>query len=155
MGIRLLSHSSVIQSRFHCYQLDQPPVCLANKLRWGCRWRDQEVGIWKLWRAKAKNRNKDSGALGRMSSTSQKHKEFVAEPMGEKPVTALAGIGEALGGRLESKGFDKAYVVLGQFLVLKKEEELFRDWLKDTCGANSKQQKDCFSCLKEWCDSFL
>ncbi|KAK1154964.1 barrier-to-autointegration factor-like [Acipenser oxyrinchus oxyrinchus] len=90
-----------------------------------------------------------------MSSTSQKHKEFVAEPMGEKPVTALAGIGEALGGRLESNGFDKAYVVLGQFLVLKKEEELFRDWLKDTCGANSKQQKDCFSCLKEWCDSFL
>ncbi|MGH0185818.1 UNVERIFIED_CONTAM: hypothetical protein FKN15_019115 [Acipenser sinensis] len=42
-----------------------------------------------------------------MSSTSQKHKEFVAEPMGEKPVMALAGIGEALGGRLESKGFDK------------------------------------------------
>ncbi|MGH0175380.1 UNVERIFIED_CONTAM: hypothetical protein FKN15_070284 [Acipenser sinensis] len=33
LGIRLLSHSSVIQSRFYCYQLDQPPVCLANKLR--------------------------------------------------------------------------------------------------------------------------
>ncbi|MGH0179080.1 UNVERIFIED_CONTAM: hypothetical protein FKN15_078543 [Acipenser sinensis] len=33
MGIRLLLHSSVIQSRFYCYQLDQPPVCLANKLR--------------------------------------------------------------------------------------------------------------------------
>ncbi|MGH0186993.1 UNVERIFIED_CONTAM: hypothetical protein FKN15_022672 [Acipenser sinensis] len=32
MGIRLLLHSSVIQSRFY-YQLDQPPVCLANKLR--------------------------------------------------------------------------------------------------------------------------
>ncbi|MBN3271147.1 MYH7 protein, partial [Polyodon spathula] len=31
MGIRLLLHSSVIQSRFY-YQLDQPPVCLANKL---------------------------------------------------------------------------------------------------------------------------
>ncbi|MGH0192200.1 UNVERIFIED_CONTAM: hypothetical protein FKN15_005142 [Acipenser sinensis] len=26
------SHS-VTQSRFYCYQLDQPPVCLANKLR--------------------------------------------------------------------------------------------------------------------------
>ncbi|KAG5285091.1 hypothetical protein AALO_G00033980 [Alosa alosa] len=90
-----------------------------------------------------------------MSSTSQKHKEFVAEPMGEKSVNALAGIGEVLGKRLEEKGFDKAYVVLGQFLVLKKDEEFFRDWLKDTCGANSKQQGDCYGCLREWCDSFL
>uniref|UniRef100_A0A3Q3W3D2 BAF nuclear assembly factor 1 n=1 Tax=Mola mola TaxID=94237 RepID=A0A3Q3W3D2_MOLML len=90
-----------------------------------------------------------------MSSTSQKHKDFVAEPMGEKPVGALAGIGDVLGKRLGEKGFDKAYVVLGQFLVLKKDEELFRDWLKDACQANSKQQGDCYSCLKEWCDAFL
>lgn len=90
-----------------------------------------------------------------MSSTSQKHKDFVAEPMGEKSVMALAGIGEVLGRRLEEKGFDKAYVVLGQFLVLKKDEELFRDWLKDTCSANTKQQGDCYGCLKEWCDAFL
>ncbi|XP_041947873.1 barrier-to-autointegration factor-like [Alosa sapidissima] len=92
-----------------------------------------------------------------MSSTSQKHKEFVAEPMGEKSVNALAGIGEVLGKRLEERHYEIsiAYVVLGQFLVLKKDEELFRDWLKDTCGANSKQQGDCYGCLREWCDSFL
>ena len=75
--------------------------------------------------------------------------------MSEKDVTELAGIGPVLGKRLTDKGFDKAYVVLGQFLVLKKNEELFKDWLSDTCGANSKQQNDCFTCLNEWCTTFL
>ncbi|CAN2390610.1 LEM domain binding [Pristimantis euphronides] len=88
-------------------------------------------------------------------STSQKHRDFVAEPMGEKPVQALAGIGDVLGQRLADKGFDKAYVVLGQFLVLRKDEELFNDWLKEVCSANAKQARDCSSCLKEWTDAFL
>lgn len=42
-----------------------------------------------------------------MSTTSQKHRDFVGEPMGDKPVTALSGIGEVLGKSLEQKGFDK------------------------------------------------
>ncbi|XP_023232255.1 barrier-to-autointegration factor [Centruroides vittatus] len=90
-----------------------------------------------------------------MSSTSQKHKNFVTEPMGDKPVQDLAGIGEVLGKRLEAKGFDKAHVVLGQFLVLKKNKELFIDWMKDICGSNSKQASDCYQCLSDWCDDFL
>ncbi|XP_068135687.1 barrier-to-autointegration factor-like protein [Hyperolius riggenbachi] len=91
-----------------------------------------------------------------MSCTSQKHRDFVVEPMGDKPVTALAGIGEVLGKKLEDLGFDKAHVVLGQFLVLRKDEDdLFKEWLKDSCGANSRQAELCSECLQEWCKSFL
>ncbi|XP_072032506.1 barrier-to-autointegration factor B-like [Amphiura filiformis] len=88
-------------------------------------------------------------------STSKKHREFVAEPMADKEVTCLAGIGETYGSRLKEAGFDKAYVVLGQFLVLKKDKELFVEWLKDTVNASDKYANDCYGCLKEWCDSFL
>lgn len=49
----------------------------------------------------------------------------------------------------------QAYVVLGQFLVLKKDRELFQEWMKDTCQANTKQSNDCYQCLVDWCDEFL
>ncbi|XP_022914540.1 barrier-to-autointegration factor B [Onthophagus taurus] len=88
-------------------------------------------------------------------STSQKHRNFVVEPMQEKPVTDLAGVGDVLGRRLTEAGFDKAYVVLGQFLVLKKNQELFQEWMKEVCQANVKQSLDCYTCLKDWCDEFL
>ncbi|KOB71018.1 putative dna-bridging protein baf [Operophtera brumata] len=89
------------------------------------------------------------------TNTSQKHRNFVSEPMKKKPVTDLAGIGDVLGKRLVEKGFDKAFIVLGQYLVLKQDQMVFQQWLKDTCSANSKQSADCYNCLEAWCEQFL
>ena len=75
--------------------------------------------------------------------------------MANKSVTELAGIGEVRGRTLTRKGYGKAYVVLGQFLILKKDEDMFKDWLFEMCRADAKQQDDCYMCLREWCASFL
>lgn len=75
--------------------------------------------------------------------------------MGEKLVTDIAGIGKVYGGRLEEKGYDKAYVLLGQFLLLKKDEELFAEWLKDEICVSSKCSRDAATCMKEWCGAFM
>jgi len=90
-----------------------------------------------------------------MTTTSLKYRNFVDEPMSNKPVTDLAGIGPTIGKRLSDRGYDKAYLILGQFLVLKKNQYLFIDWLRENTGANKKCASDCDQCLRHWCDEFL
>ena len=84
-----------------------------------------------------------------------KYWNFVQEPMGDKDVTDLAGIGQVLGRQLRRKGFDKAFQVFGKFLLLKKNKESFVDWIQETTKANIKQAGDCYQCLYVWCQEFL
>ncbi|XP_016933089.3 barrier-to-autointegration factor-like [Drosophila suzukii] len=84
-----------------------------------------------------------------------KHKIFIREPIRDKSATELPGIGETVGYKLAKAGFEKASTVLGQFLLLKMDKDLFCEWMFITCEANRKQCEDCWECLRKWCNTFL
>ena len=84
----------------------------------------------------------------------QKHRDFVRESMDRKLVTDLPGIGATAGGALRDGGFSLAYNVLGQFLILNKDEEKFKAWLL-TFGANRLAKDRCFTALNGWCQQHL
>ncbi|XP_061601191.1 barrier-to-autointegration factor-like protein [Cololabis saira] len=90
-----------------------------------------------------------------MEDNTQKHKDFVSGPMEDKLVTALPGIGEELGQKLAIHGYKKAYKVLAKLLVLEKDAQKFKDWLRDDMGANDEQAYLCHNALWVWCDTFL
>ncbi|GIY46881.1 barrier-to-autointegration factor B [Caerostris darwini] len=87
-------------------------------------------------------------------NVSQKYLDFVSSPMRDKGVETLPGMNPTLCKKLILKGYDKAYTVLGHFLLLKKQKELFLDWMKDICGASKSQASLCYQCLSDWCDMF-
>merc|ERR1712168_200236 len=91
----------------------------------------------------------------KMSTTSKKHANFISEPMGDKEVSEIAGIGPTYQKRLKEKGFEYAYNLLGQFLLVNKDEEMFKEWLKEEISMTAKYQKDATECIAEWTRSYV
>lgn len=91
----------------------------------------------------------------RYQTTTKKHRLFTSEPINDKGVKRVPGIGQVYGDRLQHAGFSKAQSVLDKFLALERNEALFKQWLKDTCGADSKNQHECYYALDEWCNQYL
>ncbi|KHJ43962.1 Bromodomain protein [Trichuris suis] len=89
-------------------------------------------------------------AAAMAATASIKHSDFVSEPMGEKDVDRVPGIGEQYAKKLRKEGFDKAYLLLGQFLILKQNEELFVTWIVDMGGLSRKHAEQCAKAFTEW-----
>ncbi len=85
--------------------------------------------------------------------TTQKHENLVTGPLGDKPVTALPGIGDTAGGQLADKGYTKASQVVGEYLARDKNEASFKKFLSDNCNANNGNQEKCYKAVNEWTQS--
>ncbi|XP_051701325.1 barrier-to-autointegration factor-like protein [Oryctolagus cuniculus] len=90
-----------------------------------------------------------------MAHMSPKLRAFLSEPIGEKDVGCIDGISRELAINLVAKGFSKAYILLGQFLLMHKNETEFQNWIICCCGATECEAKRSSKCLKEWCTCFL
>ncbi|XP_037668410.1 barrier-to-autointegration factor-like protein [Choloepus didactylus] len=90
-----------------------------------------------------------------MENMSPKLRAFLSEPIGEKDVGQVDGISCELAVSLVTKGFNKAYILLGQFLLMHKNEAEFQRWIMHCCGATVVEARESARCLKEWCSCFL
>jgi hypothetical protein len=75
--------------------------------------------------------------------------------MGRKSVIELAGILPVYRDKLVAHGFDKAYVVLGQFLLLKMNKDMFINWLAKVADADKMHATACYDCLYQWTENYL
>ncbi len=87
---------------------------------------------------------------------SQKHVEFVRESMKNKSIDSINGIDGNAKAILNEKGYDQAYHLLGQFLVLDKNPDIFICWLQTQVPSMKPEQMGkCVDCLIEWSEKNL
>ncbi|CAF0725258.1 unnamed protein product [Adineta steineri] len=89
------------------------------------------------------------------STTSQKFRDFTGEPLKDKLLDEVPGIGPKLASNLEGSGITKAYELLGIYLTLLKNKEYFELWIRDNAGANRHQAKQCADAIDSFCSQFL
>ncbi len=105
------------------------------------------------------------------STTSQKFRDFTGEPLKDKHVSEVPGLGPKLASHLEESGITKvcnrsilgrflveyfqAYELLGIYLTLLKNKDYFELWIRDNAGANRHQAKQCADAIDAFCSQFL
>ncbi|XP_060584059.1 barrier-to-autointegration factor-like [Ruditapes philippinarum] len=76
--------------------------------------------------------------------TTAKAQSFMSEPMGNKPLTAVGGIGTIFAQRLADKGFICAAQLYVHFLDMKRNEVHFKNWFYQVTAADPHFQNLCY-----------
>ena len=96
----------------------------------------------------------------------------MAEPIGDKSIRDVPGIGDVLGTKLSEAGYERvrrfflrrqnidivffqAYTLFGKYLLCNKDLEQFQDWIQTQCGANSHQAKSAAQAFADWAEAFI
>ncbi|KAI6240644.1 Barrier-to-autointegration factor [Aphelenchoides fujianensis] len=84
-------------------------------------------------------------------STSKKHQDFVdAATIRNKEITDVPGVGPTYANRFQERGITKADQMLGQLLVVQKDEQKFANWTKETAGMRPGHSKAAYNSLNSW-----
>ena len=94
-------------------------------------------------------------------ATSQKEQDFIREPLKDakgvyKCVSTIGGISDKPADALGKRGYSKAFHLIGQYLILNMDEELFKEWLRNLLEEEHIKVQDrfidsAFRCVSEWC----
>jgi len=83
------------------------------------------------------------------------HDNFERQSLNSKPVENVPGV-EQLKDEFNEKKFTKAYHLLGQYLLLNKDNDLFDEWLKtDFPSMTAENRSQCIDSLFNWTNNNL
>ena len=86
-----------------------------------------------------------------MADVTETHRKFVDEPIGNKLVSAVPGIGGAHKQTLNAINITKAYELLAVFLSKEMQEDSFKEWLKENLPNSNAVHRDCcYKALNEY-----
>lgn len=84
-------------------------------------------------------------------TTTKKYELFIEEPLGEKAVNSIPGIGPTTAKSLKNKKITKAYQIFGEYLRCGKDDFLFTKWMTSV-QANTKFIQQCIDAMKHKCE---
>ena len=93
-------------------------------------------------------------------TTTQKHINFVGNPIHPyQVVETVPGIGQVYGGNLRANGITTARQLLGHFLTMNGNREVFMVWLRGICipqGPRAEYHMNCcYTALMEWTNQHI